>query len=144
FRTVADIADEVLQKSGEPTNGNSAYENLVITYLNKVQQAIVGGGNIFSITVDEPWTWARAKNPITLELLPAFLVGTVSIDQGENTIAFADAPSISLQGWLIPVKNPRTVYRITEHAAAATTATLDTPCLEPSNSLTFRAFKLDY
>lgn len=144
FRNMKDIADEVLQKSGEPTNGNSAYEDLVITYLNKVQQAIIGGGNIFSINVDEPWTWARAKNPITIDLLPAYTFGSISIVGGESIILFSDAPPISLTGWYIQCRYQRTTYKITSHLAGATAASIDSPFIGDSSTYAFRAFKLEY
>ena len=99
FRTTADLLDEVLQKAGEPTNGNSPYESIALTYINKVHQAVVGGGNIFSVKVDEAWTWARAKNPVVMELQPAITFGTVSVTANDVNITFSDAPAISVAGW---------------------------------------------
>lgn len=144
FRTTADIADEVLQKSGEPTNGASPYEAQVITYLNKVHQAIVGGGSIHSLNVDEPWTWARSKHPITLNLLPPYTFGTISIVAGESVLIFSDAPAISLDGWFIQCKTQNAIYKITQHTASTNIASIDSEFIGASGTYAFRAFKLDY
>lgn len=143
FRTCADILDEVLEKSGEPTNGNSAFETLALTYLNKAHHAILGGGNIFSLKVDESWTWARAKYPMILELEPA-VTGTATCTNGSRTITFSSGPSSALQYWYIKFDGDPTVYRVAQHTAASTSGTLDSQFLDTSGALTYTAFKLDY
>lgn len=144
FRTTADILDEILTKSGEPTNGNSPFEARALLYANKVHHAIIGGGNIFDITVDEPWVWARSRFPIILELEPAYITGTVTCTVNDVNITFSAAPSASLEGWHFQVSGKSTVYKITQHAAADTLAQIDSSFLENSGAYTFRAFKLDY
>lgn len=144
FRTTADIADEVLQKSGEVINGNSQYESLVLTYLNKAHQAIVGGGSIFSVKVDEAWSWARSRHPIVLEMQPAFKTGQIQVTNGDVNITFTDAPALSVEGWHLQVLGKRTVYRITAHASADTMAQLDSSMIEDTGTYQFRCFKLDY
>lgn len=143
FRTTADIKTEVLEKAGEPTNGNSGYDSLALTYLNKAHQAIIGGGSIFSLKVDEPWTWARAKKPIILELEPA-VEGTVTVTEGLRTITFSAGPASSLEGWHFKVTDDPTVYKIAQHTAASTSATLDSAFLGSTGSKSYKAFKLDY
>lgn len=143
FRTTADIQNEVLEKAGEPTNGNSAYETLALTYINKAHQAIIGGGSIFSLKVDEPWTWARAKKPIILELEPA-VSGTVAVVNGSRTITFSSAPTAPLEGWHFKADGDSTVYKIAEHTANVATASLDSAFLDGSGSISYKAFKLDY
>lgn len=143
FRTSADIKTEILEKAGEPTNGNSAYESLALTYLNKAHQAIVGGGSLFSLVVDENWAWARAKHPIILELEPA-ISGSVTVTNGSRSITFANAPAASVQGWHFKVDNEPTVYKIAQHTAASTAATLDSSYVGDSGVVAFKAFKLDY
>lgn len=145
FRTTADILDEVLQKSGEPTNGNSPYESIVLTYLNKAHQAIIGGGSIFSLKVDEPWTWARAKNPMVLEFQPAITYGTISVTENDINVTFNSAPAVSVQGWYLQlVGGEQTIYRITQHSAGVSSATLDSNCFDATGDYSFRVFKLDY
>lgn len=144
FRTTSDIKKEVLQKSGETTNGNSPYEEQALTYLNKAQQVLIGGGSIFSLKVDESWTWARAKYPIVLELEPAYFSGTISVLANDTGITFSEAPSGSIQGWYIQLTDRRTMYRITQHTALETTASLDSSVVDETGTYGFRAFKLDY
>lgn len=146
FRTTADIADEVLQKSGEPTNGNSPYEALVVKYLNKVHQALIGGGNIFSLDVDEVFPWSRARHPMVLELLPAYVTGTITCTAGDINITFSSPPAYSVAGWYIQLNdsNRSTVYRITSHEAGQDAATIDSTFLDDSGDYAFRVVKLDY
>lgn len=144
FRTVADLKTEVLTKAGEPTNGNSAYDTLAMTYLNKAHQVIVGGGSIFSLKVDEPWKWAEHRYPIILELQPAVSTGTVTFTQNSRTITFSSAPTASVEGWYVKGANDRSVYRITQHTAASTAATIESGYMEASGAKTYKCFKLDY
>lgn len=144
FRNTADILDEVLQKSGEPTNGNSAYEALARTYVNKAHHAIIAGGSIFNLEVDEPWVWARSPHPITFDLLPPFKDGNISATAGSNNISFTSASSVSLEGWHLQANGKSTVYKIMNHTAGGTTAQLDSGFIDDSGSYGFRSFKIDY
>ena len=144
FRTTADIQNEVLQKAGETTGGNSPFETIAMTYLNKVHHAIVAGGSIFNIDVDEPWTWARSKHPIVLELLAPYTTGTITCTVNDVNITFSSAPSVSLEGWHIQVSGKPTVYRITKHTAADTSAQIDSSFVNDTGAYNFRAFKIDY
>lgn len=144
FRNCADIFDEILQKSGEPTNGNSPYEDQVKTYANKVHHAIIGGGSIFSREVDEDWRWARSKHPLVLELLAPYTTGTVTVTNGDVNITFSNAASVSLDGWYFQLIGYPTVYRITQNTSGVASAVIDSPMLESSGAYNFRCFKLDY
>lgn len=145
FRTSADILDEILQKAGEPTNGNSPFEARALTYANKVHHAIIGGGNIFNLEADEPWVWARSKHPIIIELQPAFTTGSVTATYGETDIVFTSAPSVSLEGWHFQIAGKPTVYKLSQHTSGDTVANLDSAFVDStSTSYNFRAFKLDY
>lgn len=144
FRNTADIFTEVLQKAGEPTNGNSDFQTVGLTYLNRAHHAIIGGGSIFNLNVDEPWVWARSRNPIILELQPVFNTGQAQITQGDINLYFSSAPSISLEGWNFQIYSGSTVYRITSHAAGSTAAQIDSSFIDSAGTYNFRAFKLDY
>lgn len=144
FRTSADILDEILLKSGEPTNGNSPFESRAVTYANKVHHAIIGGGNIFNINVDEPWVWARARAPIVIELLPAYSTGSVACTLDDINVVLSTAPADSLEGWHFQINGTGTVYKIMQHTAASVNMVLDSPFVDVSNSYNYRAFKLDY
>jgi hypothetical protein len=144
FRNTADVLDEVLQKSGEPTNGNSMYETIARTYLNKAHHAIIGGGNLFNLEVDEPWVWARSRHPIILELEPAFKTGTALVTYGDINITLSSIPSASLEGWFFQVAGKSTIYRLTSHSAGFGAAILDSAFVDDSGTYSFRVFKLDY
>lgn len=144
FRTTADILNEVLQKSGEPTNGNSPFQTIALTYVNKVHQAIIGGGSILNLNVDEPWVWARSRFPMVVELQPAYTSGSVTVSNQATNIVFSQAPSQSVEGWHFQVIGKSTVYKITNHTASGTAATLDSNFVDDSGVYNFRAMKLDY
>lgn len=144
FRTVADLKTEILQKAGEPTNGNSAYDSLAMTYLNKAHQLIIGGGNIFSAKVDEAWKWAEHRYPIILELQPALTTGTVTFTQNSRSITFSSAPTASVEGWYVQGTGDKSVYRVTQHTAASTAATIESGYMETTGSKGYKCFKLDY
>lgn len=134
----------MLAKAGEPINGNSSYDARALLYLNKAQQAIIAGGSIYSLKVDEAFTWARARDPVILELQPAFDTGTVTCASEDANITFSTAPSSSLEGWHFQVTGARTIYRIKKHNAGETEAVLDSGFVNEAGSYSFRAFKLDY
>jgi hypothetical protein len=145
FRTTADVLDEILDEVGEVTNGNSQYETAVLTAANHVHNAIIAGGSIFDVTVDEPWVWARSPRPIVLELETAYTTGTFSATAGSTAISFSSAPAASLEGWHIQANGKASVYKITNHTAAVATAQLDSGFMDStSSSYAFKAFKIDY
>lgn len=143
FRTTADILDEILQEAGEPTNGNSPYETLAITYANHALHAIIAGGSIHNLLVDEPWVWARARHPITLELQPAVTASFIATADS-TAITFDSAPASSVEGWHFQTQGKSTVYKIMNHTAGATNAQLDSGFIDSTGGYTGRAFKLDY
>lgn len=144
FRSTADILDEILRKAGEPTNGNSPFESSALTYANKVHHAIIGGGNIFNLEVDEAWTWAMSRHPIVLELQPPYTSGAAIMTVNDVNGTFTIPPSASLQGWHFQVIGKSTVYKITKHIAGEAAFVLDSSFVDDSGSFSYRAFKLDY
>lgn len=145
FRTTADAFLEVLQKAGEPQNGNSPFQTVALTYLNRAHQAIICGGSIINLNVDEPWIWARHRFPMVLNLQPAYNTGAVSMTNGDFNIYFSQAPAASLEGWHFQVLATSTVYKITSHAAGSTAAQIDSAYVDSGTGLYgFRAFQLDY
>lgn len=145
FRTTADILDSILSKSGEVTNGNSAYETRALDYLNRIYHSIIAGGNEFNIEVDEPWVWAKNPEPIILELQPKFDTGTVTLTNGSSAGTFSSAPTDSLQGWFIKIDNRAGVFKIATHTAGATAFTINGAYDNTTGAtLGFECFKLDY
>lgn len=143
FRTTADVLDEILEESGEPTNGNSQYETVALTYANHVHQAIIAGGNIFNLNVDEPWVWARNRYPLTLELQAA-VTASITATVDSTAITFGSAQTASVQGWHMQANGKSTVYKIMNHTAGSATAQLDSGFIDSSGGYTARVFKLDY
>lgn len=148
YRSTSDIVRRALEKAGEPTNGNSSYQDSLVEYLSDIHRGIICGGTVFNIDVDEVWSWARSRSPLVINLLPAVTTGTLSLTQGALTGTFSSAPAASLQGWFFrsnPDTADNTTYRIAQHTAGGTSFILDSPYLgATSASFTYRAFKLDY
>lgn len=151
FRNTVDILNEVLQKSGEPTNGNSPFQTIALTYLNKAHHAIIGGGSFLNVNVDEPWVWARAHFPMVIELQPAFTNGYITAIQGSNNIALSVSPTnpytgsaSSIEGWHLQALGLSSVYKIMSHTAGSTVAQLDSSFVDTTGTYSFRAFQIDY
>lgn len=149
FRTTADVMDLALANAGEVTNGNSPYESDLLNKLNRVYHAIVSGGTValgpgLTVEIDEVWPWARARRPMSIELVPAFETGTVTLAYGSEALTFSSAPSVSVAGWYLKVDGVEGLYRIGTHTASSTSAELE--CHWPDSSVggSFRVFKLDY
>lgn len=145
FRTTADIIDSILRRAGEVTNGNSAFEADALEYLNRVHHAILAGGSIFNMDVDEAWTWAHSKSPIILELQPAYETGTVSVTNASEAGTFSSAPTSSYAGWHMRVGDDPEVYKILTHAANSVNFELDAPYVgTTAATASHKTFKLDY
>jgi hypothetical protein len=145
FRTTADLVDDILTRSGETTNGNSQYEEDALRYLNRVHHSIIAGGNEFNVDVDEPWKWAKAKQPIIIELQPKVDDGTISLTQGSEVGTFSSAPAASLKGWFLRIESKDEMPRIAKHVAGETGFELDAAYTDDTGAgLIYKAFKLDY
>jgi len=145
FRNTADILDTILRRAGETTNGNSAYEAEALEYLNKVHQAIIAGGSVLNLDVDESWTWARSKAPMTIELQPKYETGTVSVTLGSEAGTFSSAPSFSVEGWFLKLDDRGETYKIVKHVAAGAAFELDAAYIGPTNATqAYKVYKLDY
>lgn len=153
FRTTADYLDLILTRAGEPTSGTSPFESDAKTYLNKIHHILLAGGNVFDVDIDETWIWARAKNPLTVELLAPYSTGSLSLTSESEVGAFSAAPAVSLKDWHLQItsgnvssgtSNPE-IYRIKSHTAASTAFELDSAFVgNTASAATFKAFKLDY
>jgi hypothetical protein len=112
---------------------------------------VAQAAGLYEHLVDIPttdWMWLRKFPPFAFNTTPAILgasssaaisgpppevIGTVSLTTGSPGITFSIAPSVSVKGWRLKLLTqapgvafpPITVPRIADHAANATTATLD-------------------
>ncbi len=142
-RTTEDLIEEILQISGEMTDGTSPFDSIALNRLNSVYKSLLSGGSEFDVEMGEPFHWAQAKKPIVLELSP-LVEGTVTATNGSRAITFSSGPASSLTGRFIKFSSRDDIYRIAEHTAASTSATLDQTYLDDSDTLSYKAYKLDY
>jgi len=145
--TTADLKTAVLQHAGELTDGTSAYDTLVVTYLNRIYGELVCGGSTFVPELSEPWSWARASAPGTLALLPAYETGSATLTNASTSGTFSDTPAASLgsfAGRFLQMFSRADVYRISAHTAGSASFTLDQAYQEATVTSSFSAAKLDY
>lgn len=145
YKTTEDIITRALKKAGEPTNGNSSYEESLTEYLSDIQRKLVSGSTVFELDIDTTWPWARSPHPITVKILPKYNTGTLSLVNGSNAGTFSSAPAISLQGWFFRGNEEGEAYKIAYHTAGQTAFTLETEFLGATNTaFDYEAYKLDY
>lgn len=146
FKNTKELVDSILLKAGEPTNGTSAFQTKALEYLNRVHNTILSGGVEFNVEVNDAWSWARAEDPIVLELEPKYDVGTINLTNGSLDGTFSSAPAgYSFAGWFLRVDNDGEVYKIIAHSTSSTSFKLDSPYIgSTASGLSYKIFKLDY
>ena len=144
YRTTADLQDATLMRAGELTDGTSAYETAALGYLNSVYRAVLAGGSEFGIDCGEPWIWAQASAPQTLQLKAAYTTGSVTLTNASTTGSFSSAPSASLAGYYLKLESVADWYQISSHTAATTSFTLDQAFIGSTVTGTYQAVKTDY
>lgn len=124
--TTDDLKLYALWLAGEPTDGSSDYDALVLTHMQTVYDTLVNGGTIgvrdvaqaaglYEHLVDIPttdWYWLRKQPPFAFVTTPAILgvntgvtlnqgstIGTATLTYGEATVTFSIAPAPSVTGW---------------------------------------------
>lgn len=145
--TTGDIKAAVLQHAGELTNGQSPFDRLVLTYINRVYMELLGGGSTFTPEIAEPWAWAKAQTPGVLTLKAAYVTDTVNLTNGSTAGGFATAPGATLGSFknrLLKVDGEPDYYRIADHAPGASTFLLDAEFIGSSGARSFKAHKLEY
>jgi hypothetical protein len=133
---------------------------------------IAQSAGLYEHLVDIPttdWKWLRKFPPFAFNTTPAILgsgadvsqsggpppimIGTVLVTNGSPTITFSIAPPVSVAAWRLKlidqapgVPNPPiTIPRIVSHVANATTATLDAPWpQETQTASNFALFQAEY
>jgi hypothetical protein len=131
FNTVTtdDLVSYALWLAGEPTDGNSDFNDRVLQHMQTVMNTFVNGGTLGSKDIaaaaglyedlvripTTDWLWLRKFPPFAFVTTPAmvgsgasvvagsgpapFVVGTVVLTNGSPNITFLNAPAISVQGW---------------------------------------------
>ena len=145
FRTTQDLVDNVLRNAGEVQDGTSTFEALALEYLNKVHHKIINGSNEFDVEIDEPWEWAKSREPMVVELVPKYDTDTISLTNGADAGVFSTAPSFSVEGWHLRVNARDEVFKVIEHQAGGTAFQLDANYTDSTGgTLGFKMFKIDY
>lgn len=152
FRNTADAVLAVLRRAGEPVNGNSDFTSDALEYIDKVHKIVIKGGNVFDLDVDDTWQWAKARQPMIIELPVPFTDGYMTLTAGLASGTLSAPPAYSLEGYHFQVKsNPATIsgdreiYRITQHTASAGAFQFDSAYVGGSGSnVIFNCFKIDF
>lgn len=105
------------------------------SFLNMAQQ---------DITARQNWDFMLAHEIV--QTVVDITTGTVSVSAGGTTVTFSSAPAVSVTDWFIKFSSSDNWYRISDHTAASTTATLTQAYGETSNlsSGTYTLRKLFY
>lgn len=158
--TNEDLRLDALFRAGEPASSSSGLYAKALEYLNRVQTDLVLGGGIavgrdlatsagiYAHVVDLPivdWWWAR-KQPRGIVTTDALIeTGTVTVTQGSTGVTFSSAPAVSVAGWRLEVSKLPTVPRILSHTAASTSATMDAPWPEETQTLaSYVVYNVEY
>lgn len=147
--TASDILKGALQKAGEKADGTSPYQELAIKCLNNAHIDILSGGSTFTGgDVGDPWPWARARTPKSIQLLPPYSDGAVALTNGSATATLTPAPAVgqgSLKDWYFKPGSSPDFYRIAAHTAGSATVTLESAFSAPTIAAdTFNFYKTIY
>ena len=144
YRFTADLIQDVLFRA-EEVQGNTAFQEAVVRYLNRAYQAIWTGGAEFQPSIKVDWVWLRTSYPVVLEQLPIYTTGTIALTQGSNQGGITPAPTLSLADYMLHVVGARQRYRILLHTALNPTITLDSVYLDETvTAASFTAYKVFY
>lgn len=125
YRTGEDLVQDVLFRAGEPTSG-SDFQAAALRYLNRAQQAILGGGSEFDPEINEVWWWLQGQSSNFLNLEP-YIETTITTTQGSQSVTFGSAPTPVLLSdvtdWFLQIDDDPTIHLVT--ANSGTSGTLD-------------------
>jgi hypothetical protein len=144
YENTQDLKQDVLQKCGELTDGTSEYEDKVLDYINRAQQAMVSGAAELDIDIGEPFPWALNQYNKILILQPAITNLSVSFTNGSATATLSAAPTQNLLNWWVQPENTSETYRVAAHTGLSTTITLDSEYIETTANISATIFKTDY
>ncbi|HEX7126258.1 MAG TPA: hypothetical protein VF406_10890 [Thermodesulfobacteriota bacterium] len=142
YDSVADLKADALFRAGEPTDGSSDFESVVVTYLNAIQQGLLIGGpfgtrpeaGLPALPIVD-WWWARKLAVLSTDA--AITTGTVTLTKHSTTVTFSDAPTVDVTDWFLVVGTRIVVPQIVAHVAMSDTATLDAPWPDVTTTETY-------
>lgn len=156
--TTSEILKSILQKCGELQDGTSKYQSIALSYLNEAYQKIVARSSEYNLDAGQPFTWSRAATPLIINLAPFIgensgtpgtSAGSAMLTYGTTAGVFSTPPqvnnaNISVQGWWITLDGAYETYRIATHVSGSTNFTLDGQFNDPTATLNFTCFQIDY
>lgn len=141
----SEIIDDVLFRSGEPTDGTSDFNTQALEYLNRAYRAIWMGGGEFVKDMNEPWLWLKKSPPGTLTLQPVRDSGTVNVANNSTTATLSAVVSTDLDNWFLKVEGNPDVFRVSAHTSGSATLTLDSVYTGADNATaSYTLMKLEY
>lgn len=151
YTTTDDLKADALNRAGEPTDGSSDWETLVVTYLNAAQLGLLLGGPLgpqdesgLALPIID-WWWARKVPNGVFNTVGEITTGTVTATKGSTTITFSSAPASSVTGYRIRINSLSPVPRIASHTGGQVNATLDAAWPEDTQTtVTYKLFKIEY
>lgn len=139
----SDILNYMLFKAGEKTDGTSDYDSVALEYLNTAYRKLWQGGSEFDPTVNEDWTWLRAKGNLILQT--KISTGTVSVTNNSATATLSATQSTDLDNWYFKTDAHEAIFRISAHTGGSDTLTLDSVYTGDTDaSAGYKLVKLDY
>jgi len=114
-----------------------------LTYLNRLQMAILSGANEFNVEMGEPFPWAVEAEPIRFALKTVVQID-VALVQNSTTITFQTTPTENLLGRYLNLDGDSDFYRISAHSGTSTTATIDQAYIKDSTTNNCNLYALDY
>lgn len=107
---VAAVREELKYQASDTTSIDRIKRDINMVYINEVVPF-------------KRWFWLR--NNTTISQAAYIADGTVAVTPGSATVTFSVAPQASRKGDFFAVDNFSEIYRISEHEAGSTEATLD-------------------
>lgn len=182
--TTDGLKDYALWVAGEPTDGSSNYNDVVLIHMQFIYDLFVTGGTfgtrdvatsagLYEHFVDIPmtdWLWLRKHPPFAFVTTPANIgssssvplnqgsqIGTATLTYGSTTVTFSIAPNFPGIGTVAGARlkiltqeqgvpnPPITVPRIATHLTGQTTAFLDAPWPQETQTVSnFAIFRAEY
>lgn len=145
YENSRDLKEDVLRHSGELVDGTSEYNDTVMIFMNRAQQALLSGAADLGMDVGQPWPWAKSPYPGILIIDPAIRTILSNVVNGSNIVTFTAPVTFSLNNYYINFGDDSQVYRISSHLKNTTTARLDSVFIgDTANAYETRVIKYDY
>lgn len=144
YYSTRDLKKAVLRNAGELDDGNSPYDAIATTYLNKFYLGAHAGASVFDIDCGDAWAWAKADNDGILILVPPYKDGFVNVTKGSDIVTFTVPPTESVLNWKFRAENDSAFYNILVSDTPFNEFKIDSPYLGETGQKAFKIIKTDY